>query len=225
MTLVVAGFAALRSYDEAHRPPLQRAARDGDVATVVRLLRQGTDVNEAGYPHRTTALHAAALYGRPRVAEVLLAHGAKVDARDEDGYTPLHWTADEFGKNSARPATRPQRLEIAGMLLRAGAPANAPTRNGYTPLHLAVSSNIPELVRLLLDHGANPNARDDYKGTPLHLAKDAGPDGGDVARLLLDRGADVDAHDERGKTPLDYAADQHTGVARAIRERATGSRK
>ena len=37
-----------------------------------------------------TALHLAALYGHEACVRVLLAHGARVDAADEEGALPLH---------------------------------------------------------------------------------------------------------------------------------------
>jgi len=36
-------------------------------------------------------IHDAAKAGDVAKVRQLLANGAKVDARDEDGYTPLHW--------------------------------------------------------------------------------------------------------------------------------------
>jgi ankyrin repeat protein len=38
-----------------------------------------------------TPLHAAAVNGFKIEAELLLAHGADVNAKDDKGQTPLHW--------------------------------------------------------------------------------------------------------------------------------------
>ena len=40
-----------------------------------------------------TPLHWAAVGGHKDVVELLLAHGAEVNARYSDGYTPLHYAA------------------------------------------------------------------------------------------------------------------------------------
>jgi ankyrin repeat protein len=53
-----------------------------------------------------TPLRIAAQFGHKDVAELLLAKGADVNTKDEDGYTPLHFTA-------ARP-------DIADLLRRHG---------------------------------------------------------------------------------------------------------
>lgn len=39
---------------------------------------------------KRTALHAAAFKGDSAIAAVLLAHGARVNAKDNKWYTPLH---------------------------------------------------------------------------------------------------------------------------------------
>jgi ankyrin repeat protein len=55
-------------------------------------------------------LHYAAYYGEKEVAELLIAKGADVNAKDEDGETPLDWaieknhteTADLLRKHSGK---------------------------------------------------------------------------------------------------------------------------
>ena len=57
---------------------------------VVRaLVRAGGDVNACGGVTRTTALHMAARRGHVEIAQALLDSGAKVNARDRKGDTPL----------------------------------------------------------------------------------------------------------------------------------------
>ena len=67
------------------------------------MLKLGADVNATAYDEKT-ALHAMAKDGyRPddqdgqEVIEILLAHGANVNAKDDIGKTPLHIAA-KFGK-------------------------------------------------------------------------------------------------------------------------------
>ena len=43
-------------------------------------LLQGADVNGGDHEHQYTALHFAALAGKPKVCELLLQEGAKIDA-------------------------------------------------------------------------------------------------------------------------------------------------
>jgi ankyrin repeat protein len=67
------------------RPADERAVA---VKTVAFLVEQGADVNAAGH-FGWTALHAAAYQGLNDVVELLARHGAKLDALDEFGQTPL----------------------------------------------------------------------------------------------------------------------------------------
>ncbi|WP_410543451.1 ankyrin repeat domain-containing protein [Wolbachia endosymbiont of Cylisticus convexus] len=72
-------------------------------------------------------MHFAALEGDLEVAEVLLKHGADVNVKSEQGYTPLHAAAWEGD------------LEVVKLLLKHEADVNA--RNlglgENTPLHFA----------------------------------------------------------------------------------------
>jgi ankyrin repeat protein len=52
------------------------------------LLGQGLDINAVDSRGRT-ALHGAALQGYDKVVKALAEHGAKLDVKDKDGFTPL----------------------------------------------------------------------------------------------------------------------------------------
>jgi hypothetical protein len=165
----------------------------------------------------------------------LLRKGANVNARNEYGWTPLHWAA-LYG-----------HADVVRLLLEHGAEVNARDENGQTPLHEAASWGVVRLLphhgadvntrdkggrtpgladvaRLLLDHGADVNARDKDGQTPLHVAAAAKvfesfAADAEFARLLLERGADPSIRDKDGRTPLDLArATRHKEVARVIEE-------
>ena len=100
-----------------------------------------------------TPLIIAAGIPSPGVVDALLKAGARVDARNIRGVTPLMHAA------SSNP-----NLEVLDLLIRAGARVNS--RNYYyvTPLIYAVTSNQnPHVIERLLRAGADPETRD-YDG-------------------------------------------------------------
>ena len=124
-----------------------------------------------------------------------LMSGADVNARNEDGRTPLHWAA-----------LHNENPEVFTVLLDAGADVNAKLEWGATPLNFVAAhiSNL-EVLTVLLDAGADVSARDKYGNTPLYRAAMTN-DNLEVFTVLLDAGADVNARNEVGSTPLHYAA-------------------
>jgi ankyrin repeat protein len=119
---------------------------------MVKLLLTSDSISLNQSINGWTPIHEAA-NRCPKIAELLIAHGANVNVRNDIGWTPLHVAAHYLN------------LEIAELLLKAGADPNA-QRIGYdnaTPLHYAfyyTESNDYEkecmMVKLLLDHGADP---------------------------------------------------------------------
>ena len=77
------------------------------------------------------------------VAELLLAHGPEVNARDDDSLTPLHGAAQEGYK------------DMVELLLANKADVNARDGDGRTPLHLAVQNGHKDVVKLLRQHGGH----------------------------------------------------------------------
>jgi ankyrin repeat protein len=131
-------------------------------------------------------LHEAAAAGNLEQVKKLVAEGADVNAKDEDGRTPLH-SAAWYG-----------REDVAAVLLAHGANINEADGSGQAPLHLAMSFGGKPVPELLLAQGAQINARDNAGNTPLHAAADHP----DLLELLIAKGADVKARNEAGQTPL-----------------------
>jgi len=98
-----------------------------------------------------------------KVLQKLLGLGARPDARDVAGYTPLHHCVSVFGNSKTH--------EMAGILIKAGADINAQNRYGWTPLFESVRAIQPVCVSFLLKHGADPHVKEHDKGfTPVTLA-------------------------------------------------------
>ena len=180
--------------------PVADAAREGDIETVRRLLREGADVN-AAQGDGMSALHWAAERGDTEMIGVLLYAGAQVGATTRIGeYTPLH------------VAARNGHLEATQALLRGGADVGAVTDpSGSTPLHLAALAGSGEVVRALIGAGADPNAAEaEWAQTPLIFASSWNRVDAIVA--LIEGGADPNqaarSEDLRMSQRLDAEADR-----------------
>ena len=93
-------------------------------------------------------LHRAAKADRFSEALDLLARGHDIEAKNEEGDTPLHTAANY---NS---------YIVPGLLIEHGANIEAKNNTGDTPLHCAVKSNSLDVASLLIDHGANTEGTD-----------------------------------------------------------------
>ena len=137
--------------------PVMTCARTGAVEAVTALFARGADPSAAEPWHGQTALMWAAGEGHAEVAQVLIDHGADVEARSKGGFTALLIAAREDD-----PA-------LVGHLVAAGADVNAAAPDGTTPLHVAAVRGHAALAMALLEHGADPNA-DGPGYTALHWA-------------------------------------------------------
>ena len=189
LTLAVTSLLATTAFAD----PIHSAVWNGDLEGVQAELDNGVDVDEKDDLWGRTPLHIAAEEGHKEIAELLIAKGADVNAKDSVGFTPLHEAAF-YGQN-----------EIAELLIAKGADVNAKDDNFVgTPLNRAAWKGHKEVVELLIDNGADVNAKSDwFERTPLHDAIWEGRK--EVIELLIAKGADVNAKDDYGKTPLDWA--------------------
>jgi ankyrin repeat protein len=123
-------------------PMLHAVVVDGYRYLVELLLCKGANVDERDERYEFTALHYAARFGNKDVAEVLIAYGADIRAKDKWGYQPIHWAAYH------------DRPEIIELLIAKGADVNAKTSLGQTPLELAKPRRNTAAIEVLRKHGA-----------------------------------------------------------------------
>ncbi|MGC1273607.1 MAG: ankyrin repeat domain-containing protein [Planctomycetaceae bacterium] len=83
----------------------------GDDDTLVKLLKEGHDLNPPFNNRGGTVLHIAVHQGTPKTVKLLVEHGADVNARIDDGPSPL-----EVARNRAR--NDPTRRSIVNILLK-----------------------------------------------------------------------------------------------------------
>lgn len=164
---------------------LFHAVEWGKYEEAVEALKAGASVHALRWnAQRTPILDMTHLYGERyksiEMIELLLDHGAYINAQDADGDTALYKAAREnnhelvsfllergaspkIGNNPLYASPVKQDIALAKTLLKAGAPLE--TMGGCsgadkTPLHEAVYWQNTDLAAVLLEHGANPNARD-----------------------------------------------------------------
>ncbi len=156
------------------------AVQHGDGDAVRALLKQKVDVN-AAQGDGMTALHWAASLDDLATARLLLAAGAKVDARTRLGaVSPLFMAA----RNGSAP--------MIEMLLKAGASTTQADATGTTPLMVVAESGNTDAIKVLAEHGANVNAVENAHGqTALMFAAAYNRDA--AVKLLISLGAKPEA--------------------------------
>jgi ankyrin repeat protein len=188
------------------------------------LLDAGSNV-EVPNQEGQTALMLSARAGSLDVAELLVRHGANVNAREKwRGQTALMWAADARSAEMTRFLIAHKADVNARALANdwptqmTGEPRNQyrPT-GGLTPLLYAARSGCTDCVKALLDAGADVNHPNPDGVTPLMVAMDNFAF--DTAKLLFERGANPNVWDWWGRTPLYVAIDMNSYSLDAYAER------
>lgn len=133
------------------------------------------------------ALAKAAGKGKVKKVEELVRSGVDVDAKGNQGATPLFWAMANY-KGFKK-------------LLELGADPNIVYGDGNTVVHAALTIRDSRFLEAILEHGGNPNlkAGDSSKNTPLF---DALNEGKGKIDLLLEAGADINAQNSYGSTAV-----------------------
>ncbi len=203
---------------------LARAAHDGDMAAVQRLLASGAPVNGADAFGRT-ALHEAAMWDHDAILARLLRAGADVHAQDAAGRTALDEALQTGNVSSllllgeagadldlSGPSSLPLMIEAAAqgntslleLILAEGHDVNWQDESGQTALAAAAGNGQARSLKLLLAAGADTQWQDELGRSPLMLAVTSDDIG--TLGLLHDAGGDVNHQDQSGHSALTLAA-------------------
>lgn len=166
------------------------AATPDQVVTQTKVetwLAQGADL--------TQELSNAVLAADIARIKFLVGKGADINARDAQGYAPIH------------TAARNRHPDLIAALADLGADVNAPDGDGMTPLiHAAMRNHVPTL-KMLLAHGADIERTNAQAYPPLALA--IAENKFEVAKALMEAGAAIDKRaGSDGLTPLMVAVSQ-----------------
>ncbi|CAN0573423.1 unnamed protein product, partial [Ectocarpus sp. 12 AP-2014] len=156
-----------------------------------------------------TPLHHACMNDCPEAIVSMLRHGARVDAKDDDGDTPLHVASNVNAPADSADGSAALSLAtlndcnadgIMKVLIQHGADVNGKNKEGFTALHRAAMYNDIDCIDVLISAGAIIEATDIHKSTPLavafrsavHRGKEDNSVAGEFAAMiaLLKHGAD-----------------------------------
>ena len=169
------------------------------------ITKYSQNVNPLSNRSLPTPLYLAATKGYDKVIELLLRHGANVNAMNNQGWTALHVAS----ANGYLPATR--------ILLDHNADTSLQDDYGKTPLHCALENGHLGIALSLIERIGDQDVRDGRNITPLYRASEMGYL--EVVLALLKNHADANARGEGNKTPLHRALERRRlAVVQALLE-------
>lgn len=120
----------------------------------LKLHKNVDEQNGAGL----SALHVAIKMGDLKISQLLLDHGADINAQDFQGNTPLIL------------AIKKKDLELVTFVVMRNADVNLANNDGITPLHQAAFSGNEKVVDFLLKAHADPTVKNNDGATAYDFA-------------------------------------------------------
>ena len=195
-----AGVISMRSFP-LEVSPLWFVCFYGLEYTVSRLLASQSRSVGRKTTWGDTALHQTAASGNVGILALLLANGADVTVRDNNGNTSLHYACllwSNILTSDVLTSLRQQTLgwtdeqkmraldvllKVTRLLLDHGADVNAVNVQGETALHLSIMIGQHSLTQLLLARGADVTLKNRYGNAPLTLTSLSGSE--ETVRILF----------------------------------------
>ena len=199
--------------DEDMTPPVSSAGGFWNHEDIARyLVEKGANLNQVD-KNGDTPLHIAAYNGRKDLCAFYLDHGAKLEAKNNDGFTPFLLACDGFGGHDEdKPGTRI-------LLMERGANVKAIDKEKRNAINLLfckyddfplIYNAYPDydFLKTLVEKGVKIDNAGKYGDTPLLTtvyasAKESGLD--KYVRDLVSLGANVNQKHKNGYTPLTMA--------------------
>lgn len=135
--------------------PLISALETRQVEMVQFLIEVRSDVGRIGLRKRTPLFYTC----DPESGELLINAGADVNAKSDDGSTPLHQAANEG------------YADVVQMLIDHGAMVNAVSVQKQTALHVAAEKGHADVCEVLLNNQAELKVLDLARRSPEMLAR------------------------------------------------------
>ncbi|KAG8441939.1 hypothetical protein GDO86_010936 [Hymenochirus boettgeri] len=151
---------------------------------------------------KTSPLHVAVQNGNLEVVKACISYGAKIDLKQADSATALHFAATQG-------ATEIVKFMVSSYKGDKNI-VDLPDGNNETPLHKSVLFDHAELAEYLLSMGANIDSVDKESRTPLLLATSCSA--WKTVNLFLSKGANVKLTDNYGRNFLHLAVLQPGGL-------------
>jgi len=202
-------YAALRGYPDlierlvslgidvnvqtnASSTPLLHASGNSEFAATRKLLELGADTELPNSYGRTPLLNVARESGDVEMAQLLVEHGADVDAIDTFGDSPIVLAAWRG------------YAEIVDLLLDNNVDVPVDGRRGTQLIQYSAEKGLDRLMARLVEGGADLTLGSGHGASLVHAAALGGS--GAIVGLLLEQGLDAATPDMFGWTPLHYAA-------------------
>jgi ankyrin repeat protein len=187
------------------RTQLHHCVRNGFTSSVKRLLSiRNINVNVKDDWRGYTPLHYAAANGHIEITRLLLQNGADVNARSNNGSSPLHVAIEESNLH----------VDIVKILLREKRADNARKRGDFILAKLIEegldsfsdsNNDLDSDSNNDLDSDSNNDIDSDSDSDSNSNSK-LNEDLVEIVKLLLEKGADVNARNKNEETPLHSAS-------------------
>ena len=163
-----------------------------------------------------TALLYAAQNKNAVAVDILLKHGADIEAKADRGQTPLSLAVSS---RQPRNATGETKVAMARILLSNGANIEAMDDHQCSPLSWAVrDAEDDRIVRYLVQEGASVNTKDAKGRSVLSWAvKNAHRNQMSTIDIMFENGAEINSADNAGRTALVWAVRNHASKAAEAR--------